>query len=301
MILLSETKLVEIFCNCDDFCKKFDSLLEKRLIAVRSSKSHNQPGLSYSEIMTILIVYHLSGEKCFQYYYEKNLESAQSVLRSYFPRACSYNRFVELIPRVLFHLWIFVSTSRTGTLRGQYYIDSKKLPVCDNLRIYSNRVFKHIAGRGKSSTGWFYGLKLFLIINPVGEIIRVMLTPANVADNNASLLKKIFVGLKGKVYGDKGFLTKFMQYFLGNGLKIVTKVKRNMKNKLMELEEKFYLSKRGVIESIFDILMTVCDIDHTRHRSPVNAIVHVFGGLAAYSYLDRLPSVYRKRMIRCKI
>ena len=63
------------------------------------------------------------------------------------------------------------------------------------------------------------------------------------------------------------------------------------------MEEKLLLKKRGIIESAFDILMTVCDIDHTRHRSPINAMVNLFAGLTAYTYLDKLPSVFAKKFI----
>ena len=46
-----------------------------------------------------------------------------------------------------------------------------------------------------------------------------------------------------------------------------------MKAQLIQLHHKYALMKRGVIESVNDILMTVCDLEHTRHRSPVNAIL----------------------------
>jgi hypothetical protein len=69
-----------------------------------------------------------------------------------------------------------------------------------------------------------------------------------------------------------------------------------MKNKLMLMDEKLLLAKRGMIESALDIMMTVCDIDHTRHRSPINAMVNLFAGLSAYTYLDKLPSVFAKKL-----
>ena len=53
--------------------------------------------------------------------------------------------------------------------------------------------------------------------------------------------------------------------------------------------------KRGIIESVNDILMTLCDIDHTRHRSPMNAVAHIYAGVAAYTYLDKLPTLFAKK------
>ncbi|EKO59618.1 transposase DDE domain protein [Leptospira kirschneri str. H2] len=58
------------------------------------------------------------------------------------------------------------------------------------------KVFKDIAQRGKSSTGWFYGFKLHLIINDQGELLSFMKPPGNVDDMN---LKVIFPLVKNRV------------------------------------------------------------------------------------------------------
>lgn len=175
---------------------------------------------------------------------------------------------------------------------GNYFIDSKKIPVCDNRRIHSNKVSLGFAGRGKSSTGWFYGLKTHLIINELGQIVNFALTPANISDNDDRLMNYMFDGLKGQCFGDKGYLTKlFEQYYL-KGLLLITKVRKNMKNKLMKIKDKINLKKRALIESVNDILMTVFDIDHTRHRSPINAMTHTFGGLIAYCFYETKPATF---------
>jgi hypothetical protein len=291
-MLLTDTKLIEIFCDCDDFYKNYEQWQFQKKTLRR--KPTREPGLSTSEIMCILILYHHSGMKCFQYYYQQVV--LKSML-SYFPSSPCYGRFVQLIPRCMMPLLMFVNFSRVGRLVGCYFADSKKLPVCDNLRIKSNRVFEGIAGRSKSSTGWFYGLKLFLVINAFGEIIRCVITPANIADNNLEMMKKIFKGLRKFLFADKGFLSQpAFEYFYEQGLKIVTTIRSNMKNKLVPVLERLMLMKRGVIESVNDLLMTLCDIDHTRHRSPINCITHAYAGVAAYTYLDKLPSVFAKKL-----
>ena len=63
----------------------------------------------------------------------------------------------------------------------------------------------------------------------------------------------------------------------------------------MPFNDKINLKKRGVIESVNDILMTVLDIEHTRHRSPVNAIVHIFGALAGYCFYECKPTAFIKK------
>lgn len=291
---MNETKLVEIFVDCDDFCKEFEQIYQQMTLPFRHPHATRTPGIHSSEIMSIAIYYHLSGMKCFQYYYEQCVLKS---LKSYFPKAPSYSRFIELMPRCFFLLFAFLHRQRRGMETGIYFADSKKLAVCHNLRIFYHRVFKGIAQRGKSSTGWFYGLKLFLVINCYGQIMQCSVTAGNTADNNESVLKKFFQKLKGKLFADKGFLSqKIFSHCLEHGLKIITKIRSNMKNKLMLMDEKLLLAKRGMIESALDIMMTVCDIDHTRHRSPVNSIVNLFAGLNAYTYLDKLPSVFAKKI-----
>lgn len=286
-----ENKLIEIFISCDDFDKVYEKWFQSYQIG--SNSLTRRPQISDSEIITILVFYHWSGLKNFQYYYEYLVKKE---FTSYFPKLPSYHRFVELTGRQTLKLYMFVKVlTSLSKQTGHYFIDSKKLPVCDNRRIHSNKVFAGIATRGKSSTGWFYGLKIHLVINELGQIMNFILTPANVMDNNEQLLKKMLKGLKGKCYGDKGYLSKLFAFFYQQGLHLVTKIRENMKNQFIEINDKVNLKKRGVIESVNDILMTVFDIEHTRHRSPINAIAHIFGALAAYCFYDCKPNVFIKR------
>ena len=289
-----EDKLIEIFIAVDDFCQFLDEWLA----------SNPEPGfrkprfegiMQVSEILTIIIFYHYSGYKCFQYYYQ---EQVQVELQSFFPRQVSYKRFLQLISKSVPHLYVFAKWQCLfAEATGIYFIDSKKLPVCHNRRIHNHKVFKHIAQRGRTSTGWFYGMKLHLVINNLGQVMNFTFTPGNIADANAEVLRHILLKIKGTCYGDKGYLSKIFAELYQQGVKLVTKIRKNMKNKLMPIEEKYQLFKRAVIESTFDILMTVFDIDHTRHRSPQNAMAHMLGALAAYSFMDQKPSVLMPKLL----
>lgn len=288
MFVINSSKLIEIFVHCDDFCKEFTPQYVSHLLPNRV-KAHNKSIVSESEMMTIVIFYHLSGMSCFEYYYKSII---LNTLRSYFPNALSYNRFVELMPRILVHMWAFTNHGRIGKETGTYFVDSKKLVACHNLRIYSHKVFKNIAQRGKSSTGWFFGLKLFALINQYGQIIRFAITPGNIADNDENFMIKFLDGIKGKVFGDRGFISnKIFSSLFMKGCRVITGIRSNMKNKIMDIGDKVLLKRRGIIESVFDILTTVCDIEHTRHRNPINAFVNLFAGLTAYTYLDRRPTL----------
>ena len=202
---ISEEKLIEVFIVVDDFVILFDQWLTTRALTP-SRQPTRQPELSTSEIITIAIYYHHSGYKNFQYYYQRLVETQ---MRTYFPKLVSYQRFIDLLPLQAAILHVLTKyLCLLGKRTGCYFADSKKLPVCDNRRIHSHRVFKDIAsgpGRrcGKSSTGWFYGLELHLIINELGQIMNFLITLANVSDNNDSVLRKLLGKLTGKCYADK--------------------------------------------------------------------------------------------------
>lgn len=288
---ISEEKLIELFIAVDDFVILFDQWLTTRALTPTRQPTR-QPELSTSEIVTILVYYHHSGYKNFQYYYQRLVEPQ---MRTYFPDLVSYQRFIDLLPRQVVTLHVLTKyLCLLGKRTGCYFADSKKLPVCDNRRIHSHRVFKDIAGRGKSSTGWFYGLKLHLVINQLGQVMNFLITPASVSDNNETVLRRLLRGLVGKCYADKGYLSKLFEQFYQQGLHIVTKIRKNMKNSLMDIDDKLRLKKRALIESVNDILMSVMDVDHSRHRSPVNALVHTMSGLVAYHFYDTKPSVFVK-------
>ena len=136
-----------------------------------------------------------------------------------------------------------------------------------------------------------------MVINNLGQVMNFSFSPGNVSDSNPDLLRHVLLKLKGNCYGDKGYLSKIFAELYQQGLKLVTKIRKNMKNKLMPIEERYHLFKRAVIESVFDILMTVFDIDHTRHRSPRNAIAHMLGALAAYSFMEQKPAVLLPKLL----
>jgi hypothetical protein len=98
--------------------------------------------------------------------------------------------------------------------------------------------------------------------------------------------------LKGLLFGDKGYIDQCLfKDLYQNGLKLITGLKKNMKNKLMLLEEKILLRKRSVIESVNGVLKNTFEIAHTRHRSFINGFIHIFSTLAAYCFKENKPSI----------
>ena len=286
-----EYQLLSLFIFVDDACALMRCWAEQHWLSTgtKQARPRRVPQISESEIIAILIFYQYSGYKCFQYYYKSLVLND---LLPYFPTAPSYNRFVELIERVSLPMSLLAQiTCLQAEQTGIYYLDAKALPVCHLLRQKQHKVFEGLAQKGKGSMGWFFGFKLHLVINHKGQIVNFALTTGSVADNDKDLLVKLLSDLKGKLFGDKGYLTTLWNDFYERGLKIITKVKKNMKNKLMALQERLLLKKRPVIEAIFDILTSVFDLQHTRHRKPQNAQVHILASLIAYQCCPQKPAI----------
>ena len=283
--------LEELFCPIDDFCAVFEPAWRKQLLESGKCRRDRQKRLELSEIMTILISFQTSGCRNFKTFY---LGTVSCYWQDAFPNLVSYHRFIEWIPSTIVPLSAYLR-SRLGTSTGIGFIDSTSLKVCHNRRIFAHKVFDGIARRGKTSVDWFYGFKLHLAINERGEILNVALTSGNVDDRKP--VKKLLQTQSGNFYGDKGYISKALALELrANGVVLITKFKKNMKNQLTKWFDKQLLRKRAVIESVIGQLKHLCHIEHTRHRSPTNFIAHLLSGLIAYCHLPKKPSVAIDRL-----
>lgn len=128
--------------------------------------------------------------------------------------------------------------------------------------------------------GWFYGFKLHLIINDKGEILSFCLTSGNVDDKDENVMNSLTKEIFGKLFADRGYISqKLFEKLPKRDITLVTRAKKNMKNKLMNLYDRFMLRKRTVIESVNDFLKNICDIEHSRHRSIINFLINLVSAL----------------------
>ena len=276
----------EIFCEIDDFCKAYLTEESKYLLPNPNRQRARRCGLAVSEIMTIEVLFHMSHYRTFKDFYH---ECVMRHLRCYFPNLVSYNRFIELKQYSIIPLSMF-SLSKSGKETGLYYVDATALKVCHNKRIPRHKVFAGIVERGKTSMGWFFGFKLHLVMNDCGEIVRFCLTKGNTDDREPLL--QLFKGLQGYAFGDKGYISKEKEEKLREqGLHLITKVRKNMKTKLLSLWEKFYLGQRNLIETLIDILKNIYQIEHSRHRKPDNFLANLLAALVAYAFRPRKLTV----------
>ena len=96
----------------------------------------------------------------------------------------------------------------------------------------------------------------------------------------------------GKLFGDKGYLSKALSDMLfGNGIQLVTAVRRNMKSRAFSNEERLLLRKRSVIETVNDELKNICHMEHTRHRFINGFLLNLMGAVAAYAFFPKKPSI----------
>ena len=288
--------LVEIYFEIDEYVKQHKDFISQLLRESGQCRRAYPCKLSLSEIMTILVNYHYSHYKCFKRYYTEHVTKE---LSKDFPDLVSYNRFVELIPRALYPMCLFIAYKiKQSRKTGLYFIDSAPLEVSHPKRAHQHQVFKGWARWGRTSKGWFYGLKYHLIINQYGELMSFYLSSGNVSDANAKVLFRLTDKLKGYLFGDKGYLMNQEKKELiehEGRLSCITKSRSSSKNApKLSPEQQAWLKKRGVIESVIDLHKEHMNIEHSRHRSPLNAFTHIYAALAAYTFYPGKPYVYVK-------
>jgi hypothetical protein len=228
---------------------------------LQAGKRRERKGqLCPSEVMTILIHFHQSHYRTFKAY---DTQHVQVHLTKEFPHLVSYPRLVALIPAMMIPMLAYLQ-SRYGACTGISFIDATPLQVCDPKRISGQRVFAADARRGKTSMGWFFGFKLHLAVNDHGEVLACCLTAGKVDDRTpvAAMVKH----LRGKLFGDRGYVSAPLSKLLfEQGLQLITRLRKNMKNHLRPLWDKLLVRKRAMIESIIDQLK---HISETRALSP---------------------------------
>ena len=173
-----------------------------------------------------------------------------------------YDRFIQIMPNLLLPLSILLQFLFSEA-RGIDFLDTTKLLICHSMREKRNKVFGKIAEKGKISMGWFFGFKLHMMINDIGQIMAIKITKGNVDDRTPTELTK---KLKGSIYADKGYIgASLFKALYKRGLKLITGIRKNIKNYLLDLTDKKLLRKRFCIETIFGFLKNSMNLEHTRH------------------------------------
>src|SRR4051794_25786453 len=142
------------------------------------------------------------------------------------------------------------------------------------------KVFAGLAQRGKM--GWFFGFKLHLVFNTDNEIVALKLTPGNDTTPVPALTRE----LTGKLFGDKGYIGQKLAEDLLR-LTLFTRVRRNMVRRNMKslplsLQDKALLNARNMAETIIGHIKEFSSLNLSKHRSVINAFVHIIAAITAY-------------------
>jgi hypothetical protein len=244
--------------------------------------------LTFSEAMTIAILFHFSGYRYFKWHCQERVSKR---LSSYFPHPV-FSRLVEFMSCGALPLAPHDQLFRRGKPTGAGFIDSTPVKARHNRRIYRRKVLKRHAERGKCSTGWLYEFERHLTINDRGEICAFYLSRGNMDGRNPTVIDHLRRELWGKFFGDRGCISRelFKRLYL-RGIKLTTRLRMGMKNKLIDMGEKVLLRKRAAIESASGFLENICQVEHNRHRSLANFLVNLLGALPACSFLPHKSSV----------
>jgi hypothetical protein len=270
-------KYTTIFSIVDDFCKTYEEWISHKLL--NSGKQRNRAG-------KLTLSYHFSEFKHFKIYYQYFILNGK-----WFKNPPCYDRFIQIIPSLFLPI-VIMMRYLSGKKTGIYYVDSTHFAVCKNIRISNHKTFKNLAARGHSSIDWFYGFKLHMIINDKSEIVAIKITKGNMDDRKAFEEMAIKKELKGKCYGDRGYISRDLFTRLYNqGLMLITGIKRNMKNYLMPILDKMFLRKRFIIETIFGYIKEHFNVRPNKHRSPTNFFASLFAALIAFQIKPSKPSI----------
>ena len=253
---------------------------------VEGRNKTRKPMMRVDQVATIILLYHASHFVNFKVFY---IEYARKFLRRMFPKMPGYSWFLRMRPDALLFLLKYMQ-SKTKQNTGVNYIDSTPIKVCHNARINWHKTFRGIAARGHHSLGWFYGFKLHIITNTQGELMDIYLTKGNESDIIG--LDKMGKALVGLLIGDRGYISAKHEQVLGaRGLKLITRVRSNMKPKPLTSREKFYLYRRSLVETVIGVIKAAYKLENSRIRSIAGFLVQIFGALAAYTIMPMKPAL----------
>lgn len=257
--MFSADKIIETSCIVDDFCIEFDKVKDGHVLDKDNNKKRRNRSFKLSDSEVIMILFHTDQFLNIKHFY---INYVMTHLHKEFPQTVSYIPFVELQQKTVMLLVICLNTFCMGACTGVSCIDSTPEKVCHIRREHSNKVFKGMATKGQCSIGWFFGFKLHLIINDKGEILNFMIIQKNINDREPLKQKSFYERIFGKLIGDKGYIsqTLFEQLFI-DGIHLITKIRKNMKNCLMHIHDKILLKKKALIETINDELKNICQIE----------------------------------------
>lgn len=178
------------------------------------------------------------------------------------------------------NIFLAMNGQQSGTIK---LVDSTALPVCKNMRINHHKVMKNFATRSKTTTGWFYGVKLHLVTDQHGIPVALRFTTGNVDDRKVldSFLSSLTNSL---IVADAGYVSKDLQQKarINNNL-LITGVRKTMKQLITPVHLKL-LNMRIRIETTFSVLKERYRLVTSLPRSAKGYFAHYIRTIFGYLY-----------------
>lgn len=282
-----EIILLTLYCFVDDMIQSISTSLRPLLSrpdqTTPPTKKHN---LSIPELATLAIFRFFTGHRNWKDFY-RHLKTYH---RQDFPSLPTYQNFLAAINGLsgfaAFLLQGFMNMFRLRTPDDALkFADSTKLKVCEIFRSLSHKVAKGVASKSKTHTGWFYGFRLHIVINPWLEILGIRITTATEDERRA--LASMWDGFLGMIVADAGYVGKDWATKARAGGKILfAAVRANMKKLMTEAQHQLF-KERQKVEIVFATLKLRFGIETSLPRSVFGYFAHYLFALTAYQ-LKRL-------------
>jgi hypothetical protein len=278
------------FIESNGIQTRVETNLEKQDKSIKKiNKAGRKPSLNLSELAIISIIKSEYGIRTNKHLYKllRDLFSNEFNLPTYKNFICLMNKYAF----VLYYLVQAILGANKDESHLVKFVDSTPVPVCKNIRIGRHKTMKDIAKISKSTTGWYYGLKLHVVKDYDHKLVYVALTLANVDDRKE--LKKIFQYFKGSgslFVTDKGYLSEEMkQLAKESGNYLLTGVKSSPDQKgLASWLDIHLIHNRASIETIFSVLKERLGLVSTIPRSVQGYIAHYINTIFGYLMLKTL-------------
>lgn len=267
------------------FYKIYLPFRDKHLLPRAPGSRNRKSKMPNIHIMAIMILSHLFCGGNFRVFYQGIV---RRYMKKHFRNLVSYSWFIRLRQRIFMDLFFYLKYKSVPN-GDCFFIDSTPIKVCHNKRIKRHKTFKGLASRGHHSMGWFFGFKLHVIINNDGELVKFKVTRGNTSDIKGLEMTK---NLEGLLVGDKGYISQeWEKYLEKQNLKLITKTRKNMKPKPRTYREKFFLSRRSIIETAFS-QMKAWELQNTKLRSFYGWILNLLSSLSAFVIQPFKPSAH---------
>jgi hypothetical protein len=283
-----QTVLVGIYTMVSDLLKAVQAAGASRPRLGTSRCAGRPPSLSLEEVVTLGVFRHVVNVKDVKHYHW--------YLHSHYPgwfQLPNYQNFQSQLNHASGYVamllqWIMVYYREQG-VAGPKFIDTTPLKVCENKKISGHKVCRGLARRGKTTMGWFYGFKLGMVIDALGNLLSLAIRPGNTDDRK--FLPVLFKGLQDLAIGDAGFLSKaHMERLWEQGLFFLTDVKKTMK-RLMTREQHALLKLRQQIEIRFGQIKHRLQQAVTLARSPLGYFARWLYAMLAYCLGPQLNQI----------